>query len=296
MIFLLTGASGFLGKIITATLEETEILTLGRFNANIITDLCKEIPDIPVVDSVIHAAGKAHSLPFSKSEIHEFYNTNVTGTFNLLKGLEKNAKLPSSFIFISSVAVYGLKKGVLISEDYALDANDPYGESKIQAEKLVQAWCAKNFVCCSILRLPLIAGPNPPGNLKSMITGINKGYYFNVVNGAAKKSVVMAEDVARIIPIVAGIGGVFNLTDGHHPSFYELSLLISKQLNKKNPASLPLTVARLLGIIGDLFGRRAPFNSAKLKKILSELTFDDTRARKAIGWQPQKVIDAFYIK
>ncbi|MEO8255310.1 MAG: NAD-dependent epimerase/dehydratase family protein, partial [Flavobacterium sp.] len=200
--------------------------------------------------------------------------------------------LPGSFLFISSVAVYGLEKGNDINEGYPLNAIDPYGLSKIEAEKLVENWCNKNQVICSILRLPLLVGKKPPGNLGAMIKAINKGYYFNIGGGIAKKSMVLAKDVASFILTVAPIGGIFNLTDGLHPNFRELSLAISK--NKKQQFSLSIYAAKVMGLAGDLLGDRAPINSFKIKKITSDLTFDDSKARKLLNWKPQSILE--YLK
>jgi len=294
MKLLLTGASGFLGKIIKNTLNKNEVISLARSNADINIDLTINVPQLPYVDIVIHSAGKAHSVPKTKKENLEFYTVNVDGTANLLRGLE-NSYLPKSFVFISTVAVYGKESGTLIDENTSLLAKDPYGHSKIQAEKLIKKWCEKNNVICSVLRLPLIAGPNPPGNLKSMINGIKKGYYFNIAGGNAKKSIVLAEDVAHIILKAAKLGGTYNLTDNYHPSFYELSLLISAQLNKKPPLNISYNTAKLLALMGDLIGQRSPVNSNKLKKITLDLTFDDSKARNLLGWEPNNVLKKFNI-
>lgn len=104
---------------------------------------------------------------------------------NLLRGLEKN-KLPKEFVFISSLAVYGKEEEVNINENYPLNAKDPYVLSKINSEKLIQDWCKKDNVICTILRLPLLVGESPPGNLGAMIKA-NKGYYFNIGGDKAKK-------------------------------------------------------------------------------------------------------------
>ncbi|MGV3684508.1 MAG: NAD-dependent epimerase/dehydratase family protein [Daejeonella sp.] len=296
MKYLVTGASGFLGKIITQNLVGSDIFTLGRTVADIVSDLSKEVPLCPSVDCVIHTAGKAHMIPASESESKEFFDVNVIGTLNLLRGLEANVALPSSLIFISSVGVYGVESGLEIRESRPLTARDPYGRSKIEAEKLVRDWCKEHSVTCTILRLPLLAGPNPPGNLRSMINGINKGYYFNIGGGKARKSIVLAEDVANIIPIAQTVGGTFNLTDGYHPTFCELSALISSQLQKKTPRSLPFRIAWLVSILGDAMGEKFPLNSIKLKKIVSDLTFDDSKARSLLGWKPRSVLDHFFVK
>jgi nucleoside-diphosphate-sugar epimerase len=294
MKILLTGSSGFLGSKIKSILGQFEICTLARSNADVNIDLEKGVTDLPFADVIIHAAGKAHSVPGTLIQQQEFFDVNVTGTANLLIGL-KNSAIPKSFIFISTVAVYGKETGCSINEEYPLLSKDPYGLSKIQAEKLVGDWCLENNVICTILRLPLIAGPNPPGNLGSMINGIKKGYYFNIAGGKAKKSMVLAEDVAKIIPVAASVGGIYNLTDGYHPRFSELSGVIAKQLTKNKPANIPAWLAKFMAKIGDLLGSKSPINSDKLKKITSDLTFDDSKARKLLGWNPTPVLNGFKI-
>jgi nucleoside-diphosphate-sugar epimerase len=203
--------------------------------------------------------------------------------------------LPRSFVFISSVAVYGKEKGLGINENTPLAAVDSYGLSKIKAEQLVVDWCKNNNVICTVLRLPLLVGPNPPGNLAAMIKSIKKGYYFNISGGNAKKSMVLATDVATWILKVSEIGGIYNLTDGYHPTFKELSLTISKQLGKKFVPNLPFFLAIFVAKIGDLIGNRFPINSSKLSKIISPLTFDDSKARKSFGWNPNPVLKGFKI-
>ncbi len=289
-MMLLTGASGFLGGEIIKTLGAAKIKTLSRHNADYIADLRNEVPILnETFETVIHAAGKAHMIPKTPEEKQDFFNVNLQGTQNLLTALEKSG-LPQHFVLISTVAVYGAESGTLINEDSPLRASDPYGQSKIEAENLVTEWVNKHKVTLTILRLPLLAGPNPPGNLKSMINGIKKGYYFNIAGGKAKKSMVLAVDVASIIPITAPIGGTYNLTDGCHPSFHELSALIAQQVGKSIPNNIPAFMARLMALAGDIIGKKSPINSDKLKKIMSDLTFDDAKARKLLGWQPTPVL------
>lgn len=291
MKVLVTGASGFLGKHVIQELTRLQytIDTIGRSNtATIVADISKEVPLLSKqYDLVVHAAGKAHVVPKTEAEKQEFYDVNLTGTKNLIDALKNT---PNYFIFISSVAVYGLVSGDKIIETEELKAVDPYGDSKVCAEKLILDWCEKNHVCCTILRLPLLVSENPPGNLGAMIRAIRKGYYFNIGGGTAKKSMVLVRDVARFIPLIPAIGGVFNLTDGVHPSFKELSMVLSP--NKKI-FNLPLYFARALGLIGDVFGDKSVLNTKKVKKITTNLTFDDSKARE-FGWNSQSVLE--YIK
>jgi len=295
---LLTGASGFLGKAIFKGCSEIEIKTLGRNDINdIIVDLSLNIPKIEeTFDVVIHAAGKAHLVPKSIEEKQAFFDVNVNGTKNLLFGLNAAKSLPKSFIYISSVSVYGRDSGTGIAENTPLNASDPYGCSKIEAEKIVKDWCDKNSVICCILRLPLLIGINPPGNLGAMIRGIKKGYYFNIAGGNARKSMILTEDVVKIIPIVMDIGGTYNLTDGYHPTFAELALNISAQCSKRRPLNISYFFAGLIGKMGDILGDKFPINTVKLKKITSDLTFDDTKARTTLKWDTTPVLKGIKIK
>lgn len=295
MVTLLTGSSGFLGREILEHLPFDNIITLSRSNAQLKFDLGKEVPVLPQVDLVIHSAGKAHVVPKTEFEKQEFFQVNVEGTRNLLIGLERSDRLPKAIVFISSVAVYGLEVGKQIKETSPLLASDPYGQSKIQAEGILREWCASRGIKFAILRLPLLVGNNPPGNLLAMISAIRRGYYFNIAGGKARKSMVLASDVAKIIPLVASVGGVYNLTDGKHPSFAELSSVVASRMGKPTPLNIPNWLAVLMAGIGDILGKNAPINSKKLKKIMSDLTFDDAKARKDLAWHPEYVLEKFML-
>jgi nucleoside-diphosphate-sugar epimerase len=296
MEILITGAKGFLGEhIVRSLVNDNTVKCLSRTYGDFKVSLENEIPNFDQkFDIVIHAAGKAHSVPKTDIEKQSFFDVNVKGTENLLKGLEATG-FPKQFVFISSVSVYGVISGNLINEETPLTAKDPYGNSKIQAEKLIEDWCKKNNIVCTILRLPLLIGKNPPGNLGAMIAGIKKGYYSNIAGGNAKKSMVLVEDVSKVILKVAAKGGVYNLTDGYHPNFYEMSHLINKQLGKDKVKNIPFWVAKFFAFFGDIIGSRFPINSDKLNKLNATLTFDDSKARQEFGWSPQSVLTGFKI-
>jgi nucleoside-diphosphate-sugar epimerase len=297
MKILLTGASGFLGRSISKQLSNKHnfIYSLSKTSGDYKISLSEDVPNFEQnFELVIHTAGKAHKTPNTKFEVQEIYNVNVNGTSNLLIGLEKTV-LPQQFVFISSVSVYGLEFGLNIREEHELLAKDSYGLSKIKAEKLIYEWCKKHKIICTILRLPLVVGANPPGNLGAMIKAIKRGYYFNIAGGKTKKSMVLIDDVAKNILKAAKVGGVYNLTDGYHPSFVEISNLISKQLKKNNSLNIPMWIAKIISYVGNLMGTKALLNTNKLNKIRSDLTFDDSKAKEAFSWMPSPVLKVFKI-
>ena len=297
--YLLTGASGFLGKYIDGFLTSAgnQLTRIGRSNSSdIVCNLSTGVPEIHgVADVVVHAAGKAHIVPKTVAEKQDFFTVNLNGTINLCTALEGMPTKPASLVFISTVAVYGIDAGENIDEQHPLGGCTPYALSKIAAELYLKDWCQKHNVILSVLRLPLIAGNNPPGNLGAMINGVKTGKYFNINGGLAKKSVVMAGDLAKWIPVIAAQGGTYNLTDGYHPSFAELAAVIAKQLRRPSPKNISLWAANALALAGNMLGNKAPINTVKLQKITATLTFNDGLARKAFGWNPQPVLEAFTI-
>ena len=294
MKVLITGASGFLGASLLKAFNTLgfSIDTLGRSNDNQIkTDLVNMATKLDTsYDLVVHAAGKAHMVPKTPEEEELFYAVNVKGTENLLRSLKV---IPKYFVFISSVAVYGVDHGTDIRESHPLQAQDAYGKSKILAENIVQQWAELNGVKATLLRLPLLVGENPKGNLKTMINAIRKGYYFNIGQGNIKKSMVLNDDVVNFIPKIMEQGGTYNLTDGYAPSFKELSDTISNHFATKSVISINYQMIKPVAMIGDLIEKitklKMPINSLKLSKITKPLTFNDDEAR-AQGWNPREVL------
>jgi nucleoside-diphosphate-sugar epimerase len=294
MNIALTGASGFLGKTIIDVMQNSHhIVTLGRQKSNQIQcDLSCEIPELQNIEGVIHAAGKAHIYPKTEAEKQAFFDVNVNGTSNLLKAL-KNQKI-SKFVFISSVSVYGVEKGSDMDETTPLNGKSPYALSKIQAEQMIQQWCEKKKINYLILRLPLVVGPKPLGNLGKMIKAIQKGRYLRIAKGDAQKSMVLSSDVAHCILqwITAETvhSGIYNLTDGYHPTFFELEEKIKTALHKKSIPTIPYFLAQLLGKIGDSISM-LPVNSATIQKITCTFTFSDAKAKREIAWSPNLVLE-----
>jgi len=290
---LLSGANGFLGNIMCRCLNLMQYRTIGigTREGQIIVDIKRPF-DLPQIhfDMVVHAAGKAHVIPVTKSEQKDFFQVNLEGTKHLCNALDALPSLPRAFVFISTVAVYGVDEGHDIDEDHPANGHTAYAESKILAEQWLENWAAKHNITLGILRLPLVVGPNPPGNLGAMIRGIKSGKYLSIGKADVSKSVVWAEDIARIIPVLAEKGGTYNLTDGVHPTFGELEEAIATALNKRKPIKVPYWIAKGLAKTGDILGSRFPINSNQLKKITATLTFDDTKARNELGWNPTSVL------
>lgn len=292
---LFTGANGFLGRNVVPLLKNNyKISTLDIANADIVANIAKEIPVLnEKFDTIFHAAGKAHFVPTSEHESQEFFDINYQGTVNLCCALEKS-ELPHNFIFISTVAVYGCENGYNISEEHPLNGTTVYAKSKIQAESFLTEWAKKHAVTLSILRPSLIAGENPPGNLGAMINAIKSGKYLSIGEANVQKSVLMVQDLANLVPLLEDKSGIYNICSDEQPSVKELEQLIIKQLQKSTIWAMPMRMARFAAKIGDLL-KISFFNSQKLEKITSSLTFSNRKAKEELNWKPLNVLENFII-
>lgn len=294
---LFTGGTGFLGRNVMPLLQKDyEVTTCGITPEDMIkANLAKMVPELPQqYDIVLHAAGKAHVVPKTEEEKQLFFEINYQGTVNLCKALEQ-VGVPKALVFISTVAVYGCEYGEMITEEHPLNGDTPYAKSKIMAEEYLTKWCSEHGVVLGILRPSLLVGKNAPGNLGAMVNGIRKGFYMNIAGGKVTKSVLMAEDIARILPLVAEKGGVYNVCDTRQPSFGELSVSVARQLGKRTPFSIPYWLAWCMAMVGNLLGPKAPINSYKLEKMTKSLTFNNEKASKELGWEPLDVLQNYKI-
>ena len=298
MKLLFTGASGFLGNNVRLLLERMyDVTTVGLLPQDDYTvNMAREIPELRErYDIVLHAAGKAHSVPRTEEEKRVFFDVNLQGTKNLCAALERKG-IPRAFIFISTVAVYGCDYGENITEEHPLDGVTPYAVSKRLAEEYLQKWCHEHNVILGIVRPSLIAGPNPPGNLGAMVHGIRSGRYLSIAGSRARKSVLMVQDIARLVPLLAEKGGIYNVCDSYQPTFRELETIICRQLNRNLPVSIPYWIAKCMALIGDCLGEKAPINSLKLRKMTKSLTFSNEKAVRELGWRPTSVLKNFKIE
>lgn len=293
---LFTGGTGFLGNNTKPILDKIyRVTTIGissndEIKANLVTDIPKLTERY---DVVLHAAGKAHIYPKTPEEIQSFFDINYNGTVNLCKALDR-VGVPKSFIFISTSAVYGIENGNYITEDYPLKGETPYAKSKIMAEEFLSEWAKRNGVVLSILRPSLIAGCNAPGNLGAMVKGIKTGAYLSIAHGKAKKSLLMAQDIAHLVPLLENKGGIYNVCDNDHPSFGQLETIISKQLGKRKPISIPYWFAKILALFGDII-KKFPINSSRLSKIVISDTISSQKAQKELGWEPMSTLENYKI-
>jgi UDP-glucose 4-epimerase len=147
------------------------------------------------IDCVIHFAG-LKSLNESVDNPLAYYDNNLIGAINLLTIMAQvNCK---SIVFSSSATVYGNAQDLPIKENAQLSASNPYGQSKLLIEKLLQdLHISDNDWNIAILRYFNPAGAHESGLIGDSPNGIPNNlfpYISRVANGKLKKLTIFGND------------------------------------------------------------------------------------------------------
>lgn len=118
-------------------LKEAEFHNLSILDTQGLTNLLRT----KSVDAVFHMAalikvGESVSFP------EKYFQVNTEGTASVLRAME--AASVKNLVFSSTAAVYGQVTTDLVAENAPLTPMNPYGESKLRAEKLIHAHAQKH--------------------------------------------------------------------------------------------------------------------------------------------------------
>jgi UDP-glucose-4-epimerase GalE len=114
------------------------------------------------IAAVIHFAAYAY-VGESVREPRRYFHNNVTNTLNLLEALlDAGVK---HVVFSSSCAIYGTPNAIPISEDHSKQPINPYGESKLFIERVLDWYGRAYDLRWAALRYFNAAGADPVGEL-----------------------------------------------------------------------------------------------------------------------------------
>jgi nucleoside-diphosphate-sugar epimerase len=226
---------------------------------------------------------------------------NVTGTKNVVE-VCKELKIPQ-LVYISSVEVYGIDVPVPCSEDVPLQPVCPYGRHKVEGERMC-IQLAEKGCAVSIVRPPTINGPGQ--NEPFLVAQMEAVYKGNPVilpgGGKTKLQMVDVRDVANAIYLCLekmkkGII-IANVASDNVPTTRQLVEALFEHAGKKPKIiSVPAWIARTL-VKGLSAIKLSPVEPQHLEIALRDYVFDNTRAKKTLGWKPVKndiesTIDAY---
>ena len=114
------------------------------------------------VKAVLHFAAYAY-VGESVRDPQKYYENNVAGSLALLRGMLRARCL--SIVFSSTCAVYGQPDNVPIVESTCPSPVNPYGASKLMAERILSDYSAAYGLGLTILRYFNASGADPDGDI-----------------------------------------------------------------------------------------------------------------------------------
>jgi UDP-glucose 4-epimerase len=244
---LITGATGFVGQRLLKLFEsyENKIQILSRQShpdyETIVCDLDKKfIPAsaLASVDTVFHLAGFAHDLSDS-SKVKKLYNAvNVDATVQLAEiAIQQGVQ---HFVFVSSVKAGGTAiAGQCMTEKIQGEPEGIYGSTKRKAELKLLEIGRLSGMQVSIVRPSLVFGPGVKGNLRMMLSGIDKGWFPPLPETGNRRSMIHVDDLVRTLLLVAedkrANGEIYIATDGVPHSSREIYEACCRAVGKDIP-------------------------------------------------------------
>lgn len=213
------------------------------------------------IDCIIHCAALVHKKE-SQLQESDYVKVNTELTLTLAERAKKEKV--KHFIFLSTMAVYGNKSGI-INESTKLSPKTYYGKSKLLAERGLHELESDDFIV-SVVRPPMIYGPSSPGNYSSLRKLAKIIPVFPFVQN--QRSMLFIEHLTEFIQqlILHRDSGIFHPQDSW---FMNTSLLV-KEIAQRNGHSVFLSKKLGSGVLGILG------NKCIVNKVLGTLVYDRT--------------------
>lgn len=307
-MILVTGGAGYIGShLVMALLEKGEdvivfdslelghaetIETLKKYgNLKFVKGNLKNLDEIRgaflvnKIDSVVHFAAYSQVAESVKNPQKYYYN-NVYGTLNLLNAmLEFGVK---KIVFSSTAATYGEPVYTPIDEKHPQQPINPYGNSKLMVEKILDDYDKAYGLKSVRLRYFNVAGADYkarigewhepethliPNVLKAKEDKVFKmfGTDYDTIDGTCVRDYINVEDLAQ-----AHIKALEYLNDGGETNFFNLGTTEGNSVKevftaceKVKGTTIPLEICPRRG--GDP----------------ATLVADNKKAKEILGWIPQ---------
>ncbi len=295
---LVTGASGFVGRVLCAELMRREYAVRGAVRGNAAGEALRyplvQIADIGPgtdwtgalqgIEVVIHLAARVHVMRDDASDpLGEFRRTNTAGTEHLARCAA--AAGVRRLVYVSSIKVNGeaTHAGSKFSEADAPAAQDPYGISKWEAEQALRRVAQETGLEVVIVRPPLVYGAGVKGNFAQMLRVLGKGIPLPLASVRNLRSLVYVENLVDALIACAGhpaaAGQTYLVSDGEDISTPDLLRQLGVAL--AHPAHLFPCAPALLQLAGRLTGK-----ADQVERLLGSLQVDSGKIRRELNWIP----------
>jgi len=223
-------------------------------------------------DVVLHLAALI-AIPYSYYSPQSYIDTNITGTYNVLKSSQKNNI--SKIIITSTSEVYGTAQKVPIKENHPLNAQSPYAATKIAADQLALSFYKSFNLPVTVLRPFNTYGPRQSARavIPTIISQlVSKNKFIKIGNLTPTRDFTYVDDTveAFILALKKNIPGeVINIGNKFEISIKDILDIFKKDFN---------------------YDFKVVIDEKRVRSKKSEvfrLLASDFKAKKLIQWKPR---------
>lgn len=251
----------------------------------------------PDIESTIHfaalkAVGESTQIPLT------YYQNNVHGTLTLLEELQKASIY--NFVFSSSATVYGDPASVPITEDFPTSATNPYGQSKLMMEIILQdlAKSDENW-SVSLLRYFNPIGAHESGLIGEDPNGIPNNlmpFISQVAVGKREYLSVFGDDYNT--PDGTGVRDYIHVVDlakGHLKALSYINDKTGVQVHNLGTGQ-GYSVLDMVKSFEKIAGQAVPYQVAPRRAgDIAECWANPDKALQELGWQTEKTLEQMVI-
>jgi len=303
MRVLVTGSSGFIGQWVCRTVAEKGFEVVGIDIAA--CQPCSEmafyktdILDANALSAVFHKTQPdcivhlAARTDLDEKKDIKGYAVNTDGVHNVLQCIS-NSRSIRRVIVTSSQLVCSV--GYIPKNDTDYRPNTLYGQSKVETENITRQLDGGGKEWC-IVRPTTVWGPGMNSHYQSLLKLICQRRYFHCGSAKLFKSYSYAGNIAfqymKILsaPAERIHGQTFYLADYEPLALQDYTNKLAESMGAPGIPTLPVFLARWLAFAGDGLNRiglrQFPFNSFRLRNILTGYQFDLSKTREVCGDLP----------
>jgi nucleoside-diphosphate-sugar epimerase len=318
---VVTGASGWLGQNLVRTLigqrDRVRCLVPGDDQAAPLSLLSPavevvvgDVRDPATADRLFDGIGADAAVFHAAAVIHpsastrEFFDVNVGGTQNVVDRARRSGA--ARFVHVSSNSPFGVNP----SPDHVFTEDSPYnpflgyGQSKYEAEQIVQGANDRGDLATVMVRAPWFYGPYQPARQSQFFKTIRRGRFPLIGDGSQRRSMAYTDNLVqgllRAEVADKAPGNAYWVADAEPYELREILATVRRALEAEGlPTSGPRTLrmprlAAELAEKGDvLLQKRGRY--VQPLHVLGELNHtiacDITRARDELGYEPTVALE-----
>ncbi len=301
-MILVTGGNGFIGRAlierlvadgvrVRAAVRHADADVLHAVERVVVGDIDGETDwtdALRGINEVVHTAARVHVMKDTRALASHYKRVNTDATLNLAR--QAAAADVKRFVFLSSIKVNGVETapGSPFSAISHPAPVDPYGVSKLEAERGLFALAHSTGMEVVVVRPVLVYGPKVRGNFQRMAHWVDKGIPLPLGDVRNRRSMIGIDNLVDLLAVAirhpAARNQVFLVSDGEDLSTSDLLRRTARAMGKPSrifpfPPRLIIGAAKMLGR-GDLALR-----------LCGSLQVDITKARDLLGWTPRVSVD-----